>query len=191
MSCIFSLDEPLLEQQSVIDLFKGAEESIDIKVSLDKLCEVARIAIVSELLDSGKDESELLDIKLTFIDPPSSEELPVTMQAKASAQAGDLEINDRENLIEQQLPVSGDLPVSEEFLRRLAYRLDEVAVNSKLESERRSHLLIDFVSGAFGTGRCCQEGGVSTYLFKADGTTCDTKTTKRCIPSDVFVPPIE
>ncbi|MCU0566089.1 MAG: hypothetical protein MUF49_05785 [Oculatellaceae cyanobacterium Prado106] len=163
MPCPFDLDKPLLEQHSVREMFQEPLESVSVEVILDKFHEIAHLAILNELLNSGIEESEFPQICLTLEKPQAPENLAANeldesinfASQESNADAGDAD--------------SPQLPVSEEFVRRLMYRLDEAAKNSSFNLQEEPQLSVDFgtISLMSGTRPCCE----GRYAYKDESTT--------------------
>jgi hypothetical protein len=171
MPCIFNLDEPLLEQQSVREMCEGTAESSHLKLSQDNLLTIAQALIVSELSDSNEDECELTNVELFFEAPRVVSEL---LETSRSSEESDTSVTEKVEDVE--FP---PLPVTKKFLNRLINRLDEAAASSSLASSQETRLLVNFASRSVELGHryCC--GGL--YAWNKDNT-CNKKV--GCIPDD-------
>jgi len=136
MPCNISLNQPLLEQQSVQEMLNFSSEEANLRVSLEDWIKIAVKLIKAELADCDCDEEELLSFRLECMAPHPTqldakevhamEWKPSQLQA---FQAGTTETEEelhRDTIeAEPEEDFNQTLPVSPDFLRHLAQRLDE------------------------------------------------------------------
>jgi len=179
MPCNISLNQPLLEQQSVQEMLSLPNEKADPKVSLENLLSIAQKLIRSELVDCGFDESELMSINLEFAAPGEVNIPEKELNIPASKP---LATESEESLDSSQEIVRQPLPISKQFLANLSTRLDEMAASASSNSSP-VHLNFNFASSAVSVGRgACTCGG--RYAYKSrDPVVCDTG--KECVDPDL------
>jgi hypothetical protein len=165
MTCNISLDQPLLEQQSVREMLNLPNEDVNLQVSLENWIKIAVKLIKAELLDCSFDEDELLSFRLAYATPhPTKPDVKDIYELEwKTFQSRDIQERTVKNDIELNQDMAEDkpveefsriLPVSPDFLRRLSQRLDEGIFNSAPNLAGGSSISWNFQSSSqdFGPG---------------------------------------
>jgi len=183
MPCNISLNQPLLEQQSVQEMLSLPNEKADPKVILENLLSIAQKLIRAELVDCGFDESELVSTHIEFAEP-----IEVNIQEnKLNISASKPSATESEKgLGNSQEIVRPPLPISKQFLASLSSRLDEMAASTSSRSDEMAastssnssptSLRLNFVSSAAIVGRrdCLCEN--EYYYVNRETGECDKAT---------------
>lgn len=147
MTSRINLDERILEQiqrQDIRERLNLPLEQSQIKTNLDELLKAAQDVICGELVNTGYDESELIGLRLEYALASKESEEPQEIhsaewyQPSQETDSNKLKLantvipiaNNSEEELDDSEPVSSpQLPVSIEFLDRLAQRLDDAIVD--------------------------------------------------------------
>jgi hypothetical protein len=174
-----SLDQPLLEQQSVREMLNLRPEEVNPKVSSEDLLKIARTVIQDELIRCECDEKELLGLRIEYktsknSDSQTQEEFSTSWNALSSSLNSEMRIMESEvqNVEDAQELAVQPLPISSEFLGHLATRVNDVLVDT-LPRIELTNLFWNFVSSPCSDCSCRKS---DNYYYCCD----EGKTSSKC-----------
>lgn len=154
MSHNISLDQPLLEQESVREILNLPTEDVNPKVSLEDILKIARSAIQFELVNCERASTELLGLRVYCTSHGSSD-----YGEALSIEWGQL-MEELENIGDSDATdtPSIQLPIESKFLGNLGGRLEEMSTKTSSELADISMLTRFSPSATLGVGNCDKDG---------------------------------
>lgn len=152
-----SLDQPLLEQESVREMLNLLTEEVNPRVNLEDLLKIAQTIICFELVECGCNENELTGLRLHYtVINPKDENLQKTYSIEW--RLPQVATDDSLPNSEPETSINSKPPIEDKFFSRLSERIEEARMNSGAGSTSRSTLSSTFRNASTHTEYKCEQG---------------------------------